>query len=337
MSLWYYALLFLGSLLLTGVFKRYAVKSCLLDVPNYRSSHSIPTPRGGGLAIIVTFLAGSLLLVQFAVLPVEVFRGVSLCSGLVVGIGLWDDFRSVPSSVRLAIHLLASSLVVFWLVTVYSVPFLTAVFAGGWFGAILTVISMIWLLNLFNFMDGIDGIAALETISVAGSAMLLLWLTGAAGMYVYWLGILFVAAAGFLVWNWPPAKIFMGDACSGFLGFCFGILAIMTSVDTKMTLWTWLILLGVFIADATVTLLRRILRKERFFEAHRSHAYQILSRRWHSHKKVTLGVLAVNMLWLFPFAFLSISWPYYGLFFAIISYVPLLSFCVMIGAGTIND
>ncbi|MBU4396498.1 MAG: glycosyl transferase family 4, partial [Proteobacteria bacterium] len=166
---------------------------------------------------------------------------------------------------------------------------------------------------------------------------LLLWFTGAAGMYVYWFGILFVAAAGFLVWNWPPAKIFMGDACSGFLGFCFGILAIMTSVDTKMTLWTWLILLGVFIADATVTLLRRIFRKERFFEAHRSHAYQILSRRWHSHKKVTLGVLAVNILWLFPCAFFSISWPCYGLFFAIISYVPLLFFCLMIGAGTTNE
>jgi Fuc2NAc and GlcNAc transferase len=250
-------------------------------------------------------------------------------------IGLWDDFRSVPAWVRLAVHLIASSIVIYWLVTAHSLPFLTG--AWGWLGVTLAVIGLSWLLNLFNFMDGIDGIAGLETISVAGSAMLLLWFAGATDIYIYWLGILVVATAGFLAWNWPPAKIFMGDACSGFLGFCLGIFAMLTSADTKMTLWSWFILLGVFIADATVTLLQRIWRKERFFEAHRSHAYQILARRWHSHKKVTLGVLAVNVLWLLPWAFFSISWPCYGLLFALIAYVPLVIFCVKAGAGTINE
>jgi len=337
MSLWYYLLFFLGSLLLTGLFRRYAVQMSLLDIPNQRSSHAMPTPRGGGIAIIVTFLAGSWLSVQFAVLPVEVFRGVGLCSSVVAGIGLWDDFRSVPAWVRLAVHLAVSFVVVFWIVTVPSVPFVTGIFSWGWLGGLLAAISLAWLLNLFNFMDGIDGIAAVETMSVAGGAMLLLWFSGATAAYVYWLGILVAATAGFLVWNWPPAKIFMGDACSGFLGFCLGIFAIMTSADTKMTLWIWFILLGVFITDATVTLSRRILRKERFLEAHRSHAYQILARRLHSHKKVTLGVLAVNVLWLLPWAFFSISWPCYGLFFALIAYVPLVFFCVKVGAGTINE
>lgn len=337
MNLWYYLLLFIGSLLFTGLFRHYALKTHLLDIPNQRSSHSVPTPRGGGLAIIVTFLAGSWLLVRFAVIPVEVFWGVSLCSAVVAGVGLWDDLRSVPASLRLVAHFIASSLVVFWLVPAHCPSFLTGVFSWGWFGGVLAVIGLAWLLNLFNFMDGIDGIAALETMSVAGSAMLLLWLTGAVGSYVYWLGVLFVATAGFLVWNWPPAKIFMGDACSGFLGFCLGIFAMLTSADTKMTLGAWLILLGVFIADASVTLLRRILRKERFLEAHRSHAYQIFARRLRSHKKVTLGILVVNVIWLLPCAFFAISWPCYGLFFVIISYVPLLLFCVMIGAGTINE
>ena len=337
MSLWYYLLLFFSSLLLTGLFRRYAVQMSLLDIPNQRSSHAMPTPRGGGIAIIVTFLAGSWLLVRFAVLPAEVFRGVGLCSSVVAGIGLWDDFRSVPAWVRLAVHLAVSLVVVFWIVTVPSVPCVTGIFSWGWLGGLLAAISLAWLLNLFNFMDGIDGIAAVETMSVAGGAMLLLWFSGATITYVYWLGILVVATAGFLVWNWPPAKIFMGDACSGFLGFCLGIFALMTSADTKMTLWTWFILLGVFIADATVTLSRRILRKERFLEAHRSHAYQILARRLHSHKKVTLGVLAVNVFWLLPCAFFSISWPCYGLFFALVSYAPLVLFCVKVGAGTINE
>ena len=334
MSLWCYPLLFIGSLVLTGLFRRYAL-TCLLDIPNQRSSHVLPTPRGGGIAIIVIFLAGSWLLLRFAVIPVEVFRDVSLCSSVVAVIGLWDDFRSVPAWVRLAVHLIASSIVIYWLVTAHSLPFLTG--AWGWLGVTLAVIGLSWLLNLFNFMDGIDGIAGLETISVAGSAMLLLWFAGATDIYIYWLGILVVATAGFLAWNWPPAKIFMGDACSGFLGFCLGIFAMLTSADTKMTLWSWFILLGVFIADATVTLLQRIWRKERFFEAHRSHAYQILARRWHSHKKVTLGVLAVNVLWLLPWAFFSISWPCYGLLFALIAYVPLVIFCVKAGAGTINE
>ena len=337
MSLWYYLLLFCGSLLLTGLFRSYAIKMFLLDIPNQRSSHTMPTPRGGGMAIIVTFLAGSWLLVRFAVLPVEVFRGVGLCSSVVAGIGLWDDLRSVPAWVRLSVHLMTSFVVVLWMATAHSMPFLTGTLSWGLFGGVFAVISLAWLLNLFNFMDGIDGIAAVETMSVAASAMLLLWFAGAAIVYVYWLGVLIVAAAGFLVWNWPPARIFMGDACSGFLGFCLGIFALITSADTKMTLWAWFILLGVFIADATVTLSRRIWRKERFLEAHRSHAYQILARRLHSHKKVTLGVLAVNVLWLLPWAFFSISWPCYGLFFALIAYVPLVFFCVKVGAGTINE
>lgn len=337
MSLWYYLLLFFGSLLLTGLFRSYAIKMLLLDIPNQRSSHTMPTPRGGGMAIIVTFLAGSWLLVRFAVLPVEVFLGVGLCSSIVAGIGLWDDFRSVPAWVRLSVHLTTSSVAVLWLITLHPMPFLTGTLSLGLFGGVFAVISLAWLLNLFNFMDGIDGIAAVETMSIAGSAMLLLWFTGSTIVYVYWLGVLVVATAGFLVWNWPPAKIFMGDACSGFLGFCLGIFALMISADTKMTLWTWFILLGVFIADATVTLSRRILRKERFLEAHRSHAYQILARRLHSHKKVTLGVLAVNVLWLLPWAFFSISCPCYGLFFALIAYVPLVFFCMKVGAGTINE
>lgn len=236
MSPWYYLLLFLGSLVFTGLFRRYALKTRLLDVPNQRSSHTMPTPRGGGMAIIVTFLAGSWLLVRFAVLPVEVFRGVGLCSAVVAGIGLWDDVRSVPAWVRLPVHLTTSFVVVLWMATVHSMPFLTGTLSWGLFGGVFAVISLAWLLNLFNFMDGIDGIAAVETMSVAGSAMLLLWFTGATIVYVYWLGVLVVATAGFLVWNWPPAKIFMGDACSGFLGFCLGIFAMMTSADTRMTL-----------------------------------------------------------------------------------------------------
>lgn len=333
MNLWYYLLLFLGSLVLTGMFRHYALKAHFFDVPNQRSSHSMPTPRGGGLAIVLTFLAGSWLLVWFTVVPVELFREVSVCIAIVAGIGLLDDFRPVSASVRLSVHILASGLFVFWVIPVHFVPFSTWPLSLGW----LVVIGLAWLLNLFNFMDGIDGIATVETMSVAGSAMVLLWFTGGAGIYIYWLGILVVVSAGFLVWNWPPAKIFMGDVCSGSLGFCLGLFAMMTSFDTKMTIWTWFILLGVFIADATVTLSRRIIQKKRFCQAHRSHAYQILARRLRSHKKVTLAVLAVNVFWLFPCAFFSVFWPDSGHLLALLAYSPLVLCCVMVGAGTLNE
>lgn len=132
MRLWYYLLLFLGSLVFTGLFRRYALKTRLLDVPNQRSSHTMPTPRGGGLAIIVTFLAGSWLLVRFTVLSVEVFRGVGLCSFVVAGIGLWDDLYSVAAWARLFVHLTTSFMIVFWMATAHPMPFLTGTLSGWW-------------------------------------------------------------------------------------------------------------------------------------------------------------------------------------------------------------
>lgn len=338
MNPWSYFLLFVCSVLFTGCLRRYALSSRLLDVPNQRSSHVVPTPRGGGLAIVLTFLAGSWFLVQASIVEFERFSWVALCGGVIALIGFWDDLRSLPSGFRLTVHLVASFFVFSLGGAAQFVPcFSRDVFSGYvWIMLFPAVLGLAWFLNLYNFMDGIDGIAAVETMSVSCCAMFFLWYTGANGMYIAWLGVLVVATAGFLVWNWPPAKIFMGDACSGFLGLILGMFVLMTITDTLMTIWMWLILFGAFIVDATVTLLHRVYRKQRFAEAHCSHAYQILARRLGSHKKVTLAVLAVNVLWLFPCAFFSISRPYYGPLIAIGAYVPLVLFCLRVGAGKIN-
>jgi Fuc2NAc and GlcNAc transferase len=110
------------------------------------------------------------------------------------------------------------------------------------------------------------------------------------------------AAAGFVVWNWPPARIFMGDVGSGFLGFLFGSMALITHKVSELSFWVWPILLGVFIVDATVTLCRRLMNRKKIHEAHRSHAYQHAVRRYGAHMPVSLAVAAINLLWLGPIA-----------------------------------
>ena len=181
-------------------------------------------------------------------------------------------------------------------------------------------------------MDGIDGIAGVEAICVAGGGALIIRLNNGDAAQSFWLMTLAAATLGFLFWNWPPAKIFMGDACSGFLGFILGIFALVTSATAGINLWSWLILLGIFLTDATITLIRRILRKEKFYKAHRSHGYQILSRRFNSHLKVTLYCLFINIFWLFPLASLASFHSEWGAVCALIAFSPLVTLAFIIGS-----
>jgi Fuc2NAc and GlcNAc transferase len=141
------------------------------------------------------------------------------------------------------------------------------------------------------------------------------------------------SCAGFLLWNWPPARIFMGDVGSGYLGYVIAVLALAASRESPASLWTWLILGGVFFVDATVTLARRLLRGERVYEAHRSHAYQWLARRWGSHKSVTMTVTAVNLLWLLPCASFAARYPQWDLWTVLVALIPLGVGAIAAGAG----
>jgi Fuc2NAc and GlcNAc transferase len=155
----------------------------------------------------------------------------------------------------------------------------------GWIGA---AVAIIWSINLFNFMDGIDGLAAAQCLFVVVAGALL---TGAAHAVDSSLlpGIAMAgAAAGFLIWNAPPAKIFMGDVGSGFIGFGLIAAALESNGHGPVSIWTWLVLNGLFVADATVTVLTRLIRGQRIYEAHRSHVYQRLARRCSSHGRVTV-------------------------------------------------
>jgi Fuc2NAc and GlcNAc transferase len=282
-----------GSWALTAGVRHYALARSLLDVPTDRSSHSVPTPRGGGAAIALVCLVG----VTVGVLVGAVARdvGLALVGGgiLVAGVGWLDDHRGLPAWTRALVHLGAAVWALAWLRGLPALTLGTGSVPLGVAGWVVGALVIMWCTNLYNFMDGIDGLAAAEAASVglAGGALLLS--VGASGLAVPTL-LIVAGSAGFLAWNWAPAKIFMGDVGSGLLGFLFGTLAIASENAHAMPLVAWMVLLGVFVFDATVTLVRRMLRGERWHQAHRSHAYQRMAASGWTHDRVTRTVLILN-------------------------------------------
>jgi Fuc2NAc and GlcNAc transferase len=307
----------------------------LLDLPNARSSHEHPTPRGGGLSIVmVSLLAASghhLLSGSAALVPPAALIGLAA----VAAIGYLDDRGDVAARWRFIVHLVGAGLIMYSLGRLPPLPWLGGVIDVGLPGAAIAVLGLTWLINLYNFMDGIDGIAAVEAVTVLLGAIAILMSQGE--VVPAEMPIMVAAVAGFLVWNWPPARIFMGDAASGFLGALLGFVALATSHGEGINLWSWLILLAVFIADATITLLRRIARGERWYSAHRSHAYQRLSRRVGHHWPVTVGVGAINILWLTPGAWIAAEMPAWGILAALVAYAPVVLVVWRVGAGLPDD
>jgi Fuc2NAc and GlcNAc transferase len=211
----------------------------------------------------------------------------------------------------------------------------------GWILFGLLLLASVWWINLFNFMDGIDGIAGMQAIFMllAGAAMAM-WTEPEAVHSPVWMWMLCVAAAAavFLLLNWPPAKIFMGDVGSTWLALMVFALALLSVQAGWLSYAVWLVLGAVFETDATVTLLTRMLRGERWYKAHRSHAYQRLSRRWQGgckegHRAVTLLVVAVNGLWLAPWAWACLQWPARSVAFVAAAHLPLLLAALWLGAG----
>ncbi len=321
------------SALLTGMVRRYAFSLGLLDVPNERSSHRVPTARGGGAAIVLTTLVSWLILMRMGRLQPELFAALAGGGVVVAIVGFIDDRWGLSAGTRLAIHVVAA----LWATA--SLGGLPAIHLGdrtlefGWAGYALGVVGIVWVLNLFNFMDGIDGIAASEAVFVAWGAALLAVLTGTGSGVSAAALVLGAAASGFLVWNWPPAKIFMGDVGSGYLGYVIAVLALGAAHRRPSSLVAWLLLGGLFFVDATVTVVRRLARGERPHQAHRTHAYQWLARRWNSHKRVTVLTVLVNVLWLLPGAFLALAYPRFAGWIACIALAPLVVVLTAAGAG----
>ena len=282
---------------ITWAIRRHARKLALLQAPNGRSSHVEPTPHGGGLAIVVATILAALWLGMADASPGSAVLGLAL---LIALLGLWDDIQPLSVLPRLLVHILVCGAAA-WLSD-----------EPGAVGLALLLIAGVWWVNLFNFMDGIDGLAAVQTLFMlmVGAALAAYFSPEATQFASWrWLWLLAAGVAGFLPHNWPPAKIFMGDVGSTFLGFILFALALISHREGWLPFSVWLILGALFVVDATVTLLIRMYRHERWYEAHRNHVYQRLALRWRGHLPVTITAMAINLLFLAPLAYLVLARP----------------------------
>ena len=318
---------FLLSALMCGAYMRLARVRQFLDTPNERSSHSRPTPHGGGAALVLAFTLGLLLAARLYGAWEKSFLTLAVAALVLMVIGIIDDLRGLSVRLRLVMYSMVCLLV--------SVTLLQSVGTQSvlWDGllVILGALAMLWSLNLYNFMDGIDGIAAIQTVLACVCAAVLSQVTGPDNSYALYCLMLAAAHSGFLIWNWPPARLFMGDAGSVPTGFLLAALALLGTVQGQLSPLCWLVLLATCITDASWTLVWRMGTGQDFTQPHRLHAYQRLSRHWGSHLNVDILLLVITALWLFPLAWAVQAWPEHGLILVILAYLPLL--CGMAKVG----
>jgi Fuc2NAc and GlcNAc transferase len=306
----------LFAVLATGLVRNYALKKNIIDTPVGRSSHTVPTPRGGGVSFVAATILACGVMFLLGNTTREVVEAVALGGGAVALAGWLDDRGGMRRRYRFAVHLLAAAWALWCIPCPPVISFGVAELRWGWLGHVFFFIALVWLINSYNFMDGIDGLAGWEGVSVPAVGAFLFMGSGSGPALAT-----AAAVSGFLVWNWPRARIFMGDVGSGFLGYVLGVYWLSSS-GLPGAFWGWPILLGVFLVDATLTLLLRMYRGENWRDGHCSHAYQVAARRW-GHVRVTLGVLGITLFWLTPWATLCAFRPEWSAAAAIIAYVPL--------------
>ncbi|MBY6192905.1 glycosyltransferase family 4 protein [Marinobacter hydrocarbonoclasticus] len=335
---WVLALLGVGvvalATIMTAGVRLWALQKQALVEPSERCAHSVPTPHGGGIAIAATTI---MLGVMFSVLdwvPDSSMLAFVALGFTMLALGVWDDFGDVSAKLRLALHFMVV------IVGLWSVPRLPTFSLFGfsldtsalYFLWPVLVVAWVWLINLYNFMDGIDGLAAVQALVLFSGMALNFWFMGF-GEWAWISMFMFSAVLGFTILNWPPAKIFMGDGGSGFLGFVIGFLMLLSASQTNVSLWSWIILLTLFISDATVTLVTRTLTGQNPMKAHNLHAYQKLSRRFGKHLPVTLGYGLVMLFVLVPASVVANAIPHSGpALFALVFFAASVGM-VVVGAG----
>ncbi len=324
------------SFLVTYVVIRYAAKFNLFQEVNHRSSHIKPTPGGGGIGFVIassiTYLSANL------PLNLEISSFIILALILSV-LGYVDDKKHLPVRVRFITQFLVLACGIYFIGSLPEFRLFIIDFSGIAL-SLLAMILGLWWLNLFNFMDGTDGIAASQALIMLVLALLLGWYQhdGFASTSIFlWMLIICGALVGFLLLNFPPAKIFMGDTGSLWLGFVLFSTALLTIKDGWLAYEPWIIMGALFVTDATVTLMIRMIKRESWREGHRDHAYQRLSRYWGGHLPVLLFVIAVNLFWLAPLAWLTIQLPDISGVIAFISYIPIILGCIWVSTGRISQ
>jgi UDP-N-acetylmuramyl pentapeptide phosphotransferase/UDP-N-acetylglucosamine-1-phosphate transferase len=276
----------LVSFILTYLIMRYAVRNKMTVMPNERSLHDLPTPKGGGVAIVLTWYVGITILYFTGIIERNLF--LALISGIFLAVvSLVDDIKDIKPVIRLAVQFMTAILAFYFLNGLRPLVMPEINFNYNFIVYPIAVIGMVWFINLFNFMDGVDGFASIEAIIICAVFFVFTW-----GL----VSVLLIACiTGFLYWNWPRASIFMGDTGSTQLGFILVVLGIYYHNNFEFSILNWIMLTSPFWFDATLTLFRRWRNKEKLSEAHRKHVYQRIVQSGSSHQKVNFLLLLINI------------------------------------------
>ena len=328
--MWLPLIAFVLSFLGVYFLKKSALRLKIVAIPNERSLHNKVTPRGGGIIIAIVFLA--FLLVFYITRQIIVAEFLVLFGGgLIMAVtGFLDDILELKASIRFIIQFFAVGWGLYWIGGIPSTVFFERLPVLYAIANAVAVVALVWFINSFNFIDGIDGLAT------SGATFFSLSIGG----YFLWQGIepygslLIVLAASslaFLCFNWPPAKMFLGDAGSNFFGYLFGAMVLITVKNGNLSIWTWLIILAYLITDTTTTTFLRLCLVKGWYHTHRSHAYQNLARVLDNHKFVTLLVLIINIFYLLPLAYISIQYQEYGWLAFFASVTPIFFFVLKYG------
>ena len=310
------------------LYRRVAISRDFVANPNFRNLHASPLPVGGGIVFSFVFVFSLFFIWWLNQISDDLFWVLAVGGGSAALFGFLDDLKDIRTSSKLVAQFFLSGWLLFWLgggplLSIDWIPVLVAI--------PVTALFLVWMVNAYNFMDGIDGMAVSITVFVSGVITLVMLLNNSKSEFIIVPVLLLTTTSTFMVFNWPPASIFMGDSGSVFLGYIFGALILFTVKSGDISIWTWLIVFGYFFADTTVTQLMRIILVKKWYLPHRSHAYQNLARITGSHLKVTGGVVLYNVVWMLPLTIWSVMKPEMALFAVVLAIAPSLVFAFKYG------
>ena len=311
-------------------YPKLAFKCGAIAAPNFRSLHSRMIPRGAGIVIVICVLLVLVVLSLIRAIDFYLYLPI-LIGGLLVSIvGFTDDCFELSARFRMFTQLLIAVWVCFWFANGVDLNIGFVFINIGLLKFPITIFLLVWFYNLFNFIDGSDGLAASAVIYISMVFSVICFLEHQQ-MLLLLLALLCSATLGFIIFNWPPAKIFLGDVGTSFCSYMISVVAIISIWQEHFNIWVWLIALGYYLSDTTFTTLVRVIKfPKTWYHPHRSHAYQNLARIG-GHLKILLLVWAFNLLWFLPLAVLAYIFPKQSALFFIIAYVGVFPFLLKYG------
>ena len=309
-------------------YQKVALRNTITSSPNFRTLHHGDKPTGGGITFSTIFVCAAFFFWLTKHISDEIFFILGVGGFFATFLGFLDDLYNITAIKKLSCHILLAMWSIYWL----NVGLFTGIeWLPSFISVGLAVVFLVWVINAYNFIDGIDGLAASAAFFVFGGLILVMVLSNKTSELTVLYFSLLACATGFILFNWPPAKIFMGDSGSIFLGYVVGSLILMTIERGEVSIWTWFVIFGYFFADTTVTQTMRLIIVKKWYKAHRSHAYQNLARMSKSHLKVTSGIAIYHLVWLLPLTIWTIKQPNFSIFAAALAVFPAMLFALKYG------